>query len=112
MELPKLAIAALGGTPGVGTLSGGVWHDADFDDQRDPGERLLEGWTVTLYRDNVILHSTLTDVDGNYRIAGVAPTYTAPERYVLRFSAPGAGVRHSRTVPLHSSHSPAEAPQL
>jgi uncharacterized repeat protein (TIGR01451 family) len=92
---PQTATASvsvtLGGTPGTGVLSGGVWHDADFDDQRDTGERLLEGWTVTLYRDTVVLFSTLTDVDGNYVITGVAPTYVAADRYTLRFSAPGAG---------------------
>ena len=87
----------LGGTPGVGVLSGTAWHDADFDDQLDTGERVLEGWRVELFRDVDLIHSTTTDVDGNYRIAGVAPTYVIADRYVLRFSAVGAGLN---TAPL------------
>ena len=34
--------------PGVGVLNGTVWHDANFDDALDAGERALEGWTVEL----------------------------------------------------------------
>jgi len=81
----------LGGMPGVGILGGTVWHDADFDDQAGSGERLLEGWTVELSRGGSVVHTTSTDVDGTFRIAGVAPTYVAADRYTLRFGAPGAG---------------------
>jgi len=92
---PRYAEASVsidvGGMVGSGILSGGVWHDPDFDDQRDPGERLLEGWLVELYRAGERVRFATTDVDGNYRIAGVAPTYMADDRYELRFSAPGAG---------------------
>ena len=42
----------VGGVPGFGVLNGSVWHDADFDDVRDSGERALAGWTVELYRDS------------------------------------------------------------
>jgi uncharacterized repeat protein (TIGR01451 family) len=93
---PPQSVAAsvsvtLGGVPGVGVLSGTVWHDANFDDQHDAGERLLEGWTVDLYQDGRLVHSTATDADGTYRVAGVAPAAAAPDLYSLRFSAPGAG---------------------
>jgi uncharacterized repeat protein (TIGR01451 family) len=81
----------VGGVVGSGMLRGTVWHDADFDDQRDAGERLLEGWLVELYRGDMLMLSTTTDIDGNYRLAGVAPTYAIEDRYVMRFSAPGAG---------------------
>jgi len=80
----------VGGTPGAGVVNGTAWHDTDFDDAVDTGERLLEGWTVELYRDGQLLHSTLTDAAGAYRISGLAPNYASGEAYELRFRAPGA----------------------
>jgi len=91
---PQTATASVSvtvpGTPGVGILTGTVWHDADFDDQLDTGERVLEGWTVTLYRGALVVHTAVTDAAGTYRMAGIAPTYTTADRYTLRFLAPGA----------------------
>ena len=81
----------VGATPGVTSLSGTVWHDADFDDVADAAERLLEGWTVELYQVGNLIHTTATDADGNYQIVGVAPTSAIDDRYEIRFSAPGAG---------------------
>jgi uncharacterized repeat protein (TIGR01451 family) len=83
----------VGGIPGAGILSGTVWHDADFTNTPNPGERLLEGWTVTLLRDGQPIRSMLTDVDGNYVITSVMPNYLNGEQYALVFSAPGAGLR-------------------
>ena len=80
----------VGGVPGAGILNGTAWHDADFDDVLDMGERLLEGWTVDLYRDGQPVHSTRTDANGAYRISGLAPNYASSEAYELRFVAPGA----------------------
>jgi uncharacterized repeat protein (TIGR01451 family) len=83
----------VGGLPNLGTLSGTVWHDANFNDIHDPEERLLEGWSVTLYRDDRPIQARLTDADGNYVIGGVQPNYLGDEVYSLVFSAPGAGGR-------------------
>ena len=83
----------VGGIPGAGMLSGTVWHDADFTNTPDPGERLLEGWTVTLLRDSQPVRSTQTDVDGNFAMIGVMPNYLDGEQYSLSFTAPGAGLR-------------------
>ncbi len=83
----------VGGVVGSGALNGTVWHDEDFDDTDDVGERLLEGWTVELYRDDVRVRTTLTDSGGNYRISGLVPNYLTDEVYELRFLAPGAGPR-------------------
>lgn len=83
----------VGAMPGLGMLSGNVWHDADHDDTPDGLERPLEAWTVELLLDDQPVRSMLTDIDGNYLFAGVVPNYTAGETYSLRFSAPGAGVR-------------------
>jgi uncharacterized repeat protein (TIGR01451 family)/fimbrial isopeptide formation D2 family protein len=81
----------IGGVVGYGTLNGAVWHDVDFDDALGASERLLEGWTVDLYRDDQRLHTVLTDADGAYRIAGLDPNDISGDSYELRFSAPGAG---------------------
>jgi uncharacterized repeat protein (TIGR01451 family) len=81
----------VGGVPGVSVLTGSAWHDADFDDVRDAGERPLPGWTVELYRDTVLWNSALTDASGDYRIIGVEPNDTSGVQYELRFRAPGAG---------------------
>jgi len=73
-------------------LSGTVWHDANFDDLADTGERMLEGWSVTLYLGSTQFASATTDQAGNYLITGVAPTGVTPDLYRLEFRAPGAGL--------------------
>jgi uncharacterized repeat protein (TIGR01451 family) len=77
--------------PGVGVLNGAVWHDADFDEALDGGERVLEGWIVDLYRDDRRVHSAVTDASGRYRIGGLEPNDVTGDRYELRFRAPDAG---------------------
>jgi len=85
----------VGGAPGVGTLNGSAWHDADFDQTAGPEERVLEGWTVELYFNDSLLHTVLTDADGSYRVSGLEPNfgdgYEAGNTYELRFLAPDAG---------------------
>ena len=81
----------IGGVPGVGTLNGTAWLDANFNKIPDTGEPLLQGWTVALFLNGVQLQSVLTDVNGVYRFAGVTPTDGTSNRYELRFTAPGAG---------------------
>ncbi len=46
----------VGGIPGFAVLNGSAWHDANFDNVQDSGERALAGWTVELYRDNQLWH--------------------------------------------------------
>src|SRR5262249_53754397 len=81
----------VGSVPGLAALSGSVWHDANFNDIHDAGERPLAGWSVDLYRDGVLWSSVLTDAAGAYRIIGVEPNDVSGVRYELRFRAPGAG---------------------
>ena len=81
----------VGGTPGSGILNGTVWHDADFDNVLDTTERVLEGWTVELRRNDELIVTTATDAAGVYRIAGLVPNYLTQDRYDLTFRAPGAG---------------------
>ncbi|HEV7445928.1 MAG TPA: SdrD B-like domain-containing protein [Steroidobacteraceae bacterium] len=82
---------AIGGVPGVGTLNGTLWLDADFNKTPDTGEPRLQGWTVVLFRNGVQLQSVLTDVNGVYSFGGVPPTDATPDRYEVRFTAPGTG---------------------
>ncbi|MDH3626720.1 MAG: hypothetical protein OEV00_00025 [Acidobacteriota bacterium] len=81
----------VGGIPGVSTVNGSVWHDANFDDVRDAGERRLGGWSVELYRDGVRVLTVPTDVDGDWRIVGLDPNQGTGIAYEVRFLAPGAG---------------------
>src|SRR4030095_5463303 len=62
----------VGGMVGVGVLNGKAWHDANFNTISDSNERVLEGWTVQLYRNDTLLRTALTDAGGAYRIAGIA----------------------------------------
>jgi uncharacterized repeat protein (TIGR01451 family)/fimbrial isopeptide formation D2 family protein len=82
---------AIGGVPGVGTLNGTAWLDANFNKLADVDEPRLQGWTVALFRNGVQVQSVLTDVNGNYRFGGVPPTDGTPDHYEVRFTAPGAG---------------------
>ncbi|MBB6092375.1 putative repeat protein (TIGR01451 family) [Povalibacter uvarum] len=92
----------IGGMVGVAMLSGTAWHDANFNQTVDAAERLLEGWTVGLYRDDQLVHSAVTDASGNYAIGGIAPNASTNYRYELRFTAPGAG---TATAALGRAHS-------
>ncbi|MGD8575451.1 MAG: isopeptide-forming domain-containing fimbrial protein [Thiohalophilus sp.] len=93
----------VGGTPGVASLNGNVWHDADFDLTADSGERLLANWTVNLYRNSVLYASTQTDSSGQFQFNGVAPNDLSGDNYELRFTAPGSG---ANTASLGETDSP------
>ena len=81
----------VGGVPGQGAINGSVWHDRDFDDLPGAAERRLEGWIVELERDGLVVQSTTTDGQGDYRLAGIAPNEASGEAYALQFRAPDAG---------------------
>ncbi|MEN8181383.1 MAG: hypothetical protein ABFS46_02485 [Myxococcota bacterium] len=93
----------IGGMPGVGVLSGRLWHDADFDKAPGMGERRLEGWFVDLYRNDQPVQSVGTDASGAYSIGGLEPNDGSGDRYELRFRAPGAG---ANTAALGRADSP------
>src|SRR6266853_1759323 len=81
----------IGGVPGSGSLNGTAWLDANFNKIADPGEPLLQGWTVGRYLNGALVQSVLTDVNGAYRFSSVPPTDGTPNKYELRFTAPNAG---------------------
>jgi uncharacterized repeat protein (TIGR01451 family) len=93
----------VGGIPGVAMLNGSAWHDSNFNNVRDSGERPLAGWSVDLYRDGQLKHTALTDADGIYHIVGVEPNDGTSSRYELRFRAAGAG---ANTASLGLADSP------
>ena len=103
---PRTANASIsidvGGMPGVGMLNGKAWHDANFNRTLEADERVLEGWSVELYRNDRPLRTVQTDINGVYRIGGIAPNYASGDRYELRFTAPGAG---SNTAKLGRAYS-------
>jgi uncharacterized repeat protein (TIGR01451 family) len=81
----------VGSIPGAALLGGSVWHDANFNAVEDAGERALQGWTVQLFRDNVLWSTVVTDAAGVWRMLGVDPNDTNGVQYEVRFRAPGAG---------------------
>jgi len=81
----------IGGVPGAGSLNGTAWLDANFNKIADVGEPLLQGWTVGLYLNGVVVQAVLTDINGVYRFSNVTPTDGTANRYELRFTAPVAG---------------------
>ena len=93
----------IGGVSGSAMLNGQVWHDANLNKLYDAGDTNLAGWTVGIYRSNVLITSVTTDANGLYNFSGLEPTLTTVGRYELRFTAPGAG---SNTASLGQGDSP------
>lgn len=106
---PRNASASIsidvGGMPGIGVLNGKAWHDSNFNRTLEPDERVLEGWNVELYRNDRVLRTVQTDMNGIYRIGGVAPNYASGDRYELRFTAPGAGANTAKLGRAYSAFS-------
>jgi uncharacterized repeat protein (TIGR01451 family)/fimbrial isopeptide formation D2 family protein len=92
----------VGGRIGVGVLSGRAWHDANFNRTTDAGERVLAGWSVGLYRNSQLERSTITDANGNWQIANVAPNAGSPDALEVRFTAPGATATTAKLGYAHS----------
>jgi len=82
---------ATGGVPGSASLTGSVWHDANFNNVYDSGELNLAGWTVRLLRNGSLFGTTTTDANGAYHLSGLPPNDTTTDQYEIRFLAPGAG---------------------
>ena len=89
----------VGGMPGVGLLSGALWHDADFDLLQGGGERALAGWTVELLRNGAVIYSVQADASGAHQLTGLAPNDVNGDQYGLRFRAPGASATASPPFP-------------
>jgi len=79
----------VGGIPGVASLRGRAWHDANFDLIAGGTELPLAGWSVETWRNGSLIGTVLTDASGLYQISGLAPNATTTDQYELRFRAPG-----------------------
>jgi len=81
----------VGGTPGSITINGYAWHDANLDKLLDTDtETILEGWSVSLYRNSELVATELTDADGFYQFSGLLPNAGTENTYEIRFRAAGA----------------------
>jgi uncharacterized repeat protein (TIGR01451 family) len=99
----------VGGTPGVGLLSGALWHDEDFDKQQGAGELALEDWTVELYRNGQLAQSVQSDAAGLWSVGGLSPNETNGDQYRLTFRAPGAGANTAALGRAHSTFTRADS---
>ena len=87
----------VGAAPGVASLIGKVWHDANFNDTYDSGSELaLENWSVDIYLRDLsglqLIGTAQTDVNGDFLFSGVPATQVG-ESYELIYRAPGAGAQ-------------------
>jgi len=78
----------VGGSPGSAALNGRVWHDANLNSAHDSYELDLSGWTVELYRDDQLIGTVQTDLNGAYRLSGLN---SFDSTYEILFIAAGAG---------------------
>lgn len=68
------ATAYLFGEHGPGAeLSGSVWFDANHDGARNTNEPGKSGWTVQLFQSGILVDSTSTDVNGQYKFTDLPP---------------------------------------
>src|SRR5690606_11384005 len=63
------------------SISGYVYHDANDDGNKDPGEAPISGVTITLTGANGDVRTTTTDANGFYQFTGLEPgiEYTVVE---------------------------------
>lgn len=91
---PDPAHIEVGGTPGVGSLSGFVWQDFNHDRLRDPSEPAVPGWVVELLQNGAVVATTTTDASGRYDFTGIIPG----SGYGLRFLHPTSGATFGTPV--------------
>jgi uncharacterized repeat protein (TIGR01451 family)/fimbrial isopeptide formation D2 family protein len=92
-QLSATAIASIdvGGVPGSANINGHVWHDANYNHVADSNELNIAGWSVGVYRNNVLLGTVNTDAGGLYTVGGLTPSVAIADQYTVKFLAPGAG---------------------
>lgn len=96
-----VAIDGISGPAGVASVSGTVWADANLDAILDTDEKPLRSWRVELLLGGVVIATTATDSDGQYRFADLAPG----SGYAIQFRDPingdtwGPGVTNEQGLP-------------
>jgi uncharacterized repeat protein (TIGR01451 family)/fimbrial isopeptide formation D2 family protein len=89
----------VGGVVGVGILSGAVWHDANFNRTAEGAERLLDSWSVELYRNDRLVHSASTDTSGDSPRPATVPTRRSWARRIRCSATVCSGSRTSSSSP-------------
>ena len=84
----KTATATLVVKKSVPAISGIVFLDSNGNSVKDPGEKVLTGYTVNLMRNGVVVATTKADANGYYNIADFPPA----AGYQLQFVDPTTGV--------------------
>lgn len=79
----------------IPSLSGRVWFDTNHDRVYDPGEPLMPGWRVELWRAGSPYRETTTDANGFYQFSDLEPG----NGYEVRFRHPESGTYFGRPVP-------------
>lgn len=79
----------VGAAPGLATVTGTVWHDANHDDLLDAGDTVLPDWAIDLSINGAIYATDLSDATGVYRFVGLPPSGSLGSDYQLDFSMPG-----------------------
>lgn len=57
--------------PALSSVTGTVYEDRNVNNALDPGEIRRAGWIVEIIRDGVVVATTTTDAQGNYRFDGL-----------------------------------------
>lgn len=76
-------------------VEGRVWQDIDHDRVPDAGETLIQGWTVELLLNDILMETATTDTNGQYSFTGLAPG----SGYRVRFKEPTTGAILGQPVP-------------
>ncbi|MGH1403812.1 MAG: SdrD B-like domain-containing protein [Alphaproteobacteria bacterium] len=87
----------------IATVSGTIWRDDNHDRQIDPGEELVEGWSVELVLNGTVVDTVTTAADGTYTFTNVSPG----SGYEIRFREPSTGLLFGNAVTNEQGINPA-----
>lgn len=76
-------------------VAGTVWRDLNHDRVLDPGEPRLSNWIVSLYQENNLVETRVTDHLGKYEFSCITPG----SGYGIRFRDAETGVTYGRAIP-------------
>ncbi len=64
----------------LGSISGQKYEDKNGNGSKNNGENGIQGWSINLYKNNVLISTATTDANGNYTFANLGPgTYRVRE---------------------------------
>ncbi len=83
-------------------VSGTVWRDHNHDRVLDSGEPRVEGWTVELLLNGVVVQTVTTGSNGAYQFSNVSPG----SGYNIQFREPDTGLVFGNAVPNEQGITP------